>query len=93
MWHWYITKQLVHFLILDTVLLLKKIPFTVYALKEENYIIYMKKFPDHNIRREFAVGAVAVISHNIWKSKLYINTEGQLFWYLKTFDDIRVDIF
>ncbi len=45
--------------------MLKKRPFTVYALKEENYIIYMKKLPDHNIRREFAVGAVAVISHNI----------------------------
>jgi hypothetical protein len=45
--------------------LLKKRPFTVYALKEENYIIYMKKLSDHNIRREFAVGAVAIISHNI----------------------------
>ena len=57
----------------------------VYASKEKDYFIHMKTLPDHNLRREFAVGAVAVISHNIWKSKLYINTEGQLFWYLNTF--------
>ncbi len=59
--------------------------FTIYAVKGKYWKIYKKTLPDHNLRREFAVGAVAVISHNIWKSKLYINTEGQLFWYLNTF--------
>ncbi len=61
--------------------------YSRYTQWEENIEIFIRKtLPDHNLRREFAVGAVAVISHNIWKSKLYINTEGQLFWYLNAFE-------
>ncbi len=84
---WYITIQLVYILILvfDIEVKQKKL-FTIYAVKGKYWNIYKKNIAWQYLRREFAVGAVAVISHNIWKSKLYINTEGQLFWYLNTFE-------
>jgi hypothetical protein len=53
----------------------------------------MKALPDHNLRREFAVGAVAIVSQNIWKSKLYINAEGQLFLNLKKFEGFKSKYF
>ncbi len=57
-----------------------------YTQWKENIGKFIKNIAWPYLRREFAVGAVAIISHNIWKSKLYIVTEGQLFWYLRTFE-------
>ncbi len=73
---WYITIKLVHFLICDSDIVVKKKPFhSICIEKRKLYYSYEKVV--YEIYIEIAIGAVAMVSHYIWKSKLYIYADGQ----------------
>jgi hypothetical protein len=73
---WYITIKLVHFHIYDSDIVVKEKTFHGICIERKNlYYLYEKVV--YEIYVEIAIGAVAMVSHYIWKSKLYTYADGQ----------------
>ncbi len=76
MWRWYITINLIHFLILDSDIVLNEKNFEGICI-ERRKLYYLYEKVVYEIFNKVLVGAVNVASSIIWKSKLYIYAEGQ----------------
>ncbi len=76
MLRWYFTIHLIHLLILYSGIVLNEKNFEGQNIKRKKLICLYEKIV-YEIYVEIAIGAVAMVSHYIWKSKLYIYADGQ----------------